>query len=262
MPNQAGGEREAHFVQSLERGLSVITAFGPDTESLTLSDVARLTGLTRAAARRFLLTLVDLGYVRQDGKRFALTREGAGPGLRVPLRPLAAGGRRAAPRAAVPRPARVVVDVGARRPRHRVRRPRPDLAHHDGHHQHRHPLPGVRHLDGARAAGRARRRPPRGATCAPSTSSGSPPTPSPTRRQLRASLDEVREQRPRPRRPGARARPAVARGPGARQARDGGGRRQRLLAHQPGHQGKARRQFLPPLLRAVSDIESDLSRTR
>ena len=73
MPNQAGGEREAHFVQSLERGLSVITAFGPDTESLTLSDVARLTGLTRAAARRFLLTLVDLGYVSQDGKRFALT---------------------------------------------------------------------------------------------------------------------------------------------------------------------------------------------
>jgi IclR family pca regulon transcriptional regulator len=65
--------REAHFVQSLERGLSVITAFGPTTPELSLSDVARATGLTRAAARRFLLTLVDLGYVRQEGKLFRLT---------------------------------------------------------------------------------------------------------------------------------------------------------------------------------------------
>jgi IclR family transcriptional regulator, pca regulon regulatory protein len=65
--------RESHYVQSLERGLSVITAFGPDTPELSLSDVARATGLTRAAARRFLLTLADLGYVRQDGKLFRLT---------------------------------------------------------------------------------------------------------------------------------------------------------------------------------------------
>jgi IclR family transcriptional regulator, pca regulon regulatory protein len=64
--------REPHFVQSLERGLGVITAFGPETSELTLSDVARATGLTRAAARRFLLTLVDLGYARFDGKLFRL----------------------------------------------------------------------------------------------------------------------------------------------------------------------------------------------
>jgi IclR family transcriptional regulator, pca regulon regulatory protein len=68
--NEARGE---HFVQSLERGLSVIRAFGADDPELTLSDVARRTGLTRAAARRFLLTLTDLGYVRSDGKHFALT---------------------------------------------------------------------------------------------------------------------------------------------------------------------------------------------
>jgi IclR family pca regulon transcriptional regulator len=66
-------ERRSHHVQSLARGLSVITAFGPDTPELSLSDVARATGLTRAAARRFLLTLVDLGHVRQDGKLFRLT---------------------------------------------------------------------------------------------------------------------------------------------------------------------------------------------
>ena len=66
-------DRGEHFVQSLERGLSVIKAFGAEDPELTLSDVARRTGLTRAAARRFLLTLVDLGYVRTDGKHFALT---------------------------------------------------------------------------------------------------------------------------------------------------------------------------------------------
>lgn len=66
-------ERGAHHVQSLERGLAVIRAFHADAPELTLSDVARATGLTRAAARRFLLTLVDLGYVRTDGKHFSLT---------------------------------------------------------------------------------------------------------------------------------------------------------------------------------------------
>jgi IclR family pca regulon transcriptional regulator len=65
--------RGEHFVQSLERGLAVIRAFGAEDPELTLSDVARRTGLTRAAARRFLLTLTDLGYVRTDGKQFALT---------------------------------------------------------------------------------------------------------------------------------------------------------------------------------------------
>src|SRR4051794_25420376 len=66
-------ERGSHFVQSLERGLAVIRAFDADHPELTLSDVHRATGLTRAAARRFLLTLTDLGYVRTDGRRFALS---------------------------------------------------------------------------------------------------------------------------------------------------------------------------------------------
>src|SRR5580693_2667682 len=60
------------FVQSLDRGLAVIRAFGPDRERLSLSEVARATHLTRAAARRFLLTLVSLGYVRNDGREFSL----------------------------------------------------------------------------------------------------------------------------------------------------------------------------------------------
>src|SRR3954447_23767995 len=65
--------RAPHFVQSLERGLAVIRAFDEHNVELTLSDVARSTGLTRAASRRFLLTLADLGYVRTDGRWFSLS---------------------------------------------------------------------------------------------------------------------------------------------------------------------------------------------
>ncbi|GAA4972975.1 IclR family transcriptional regulator domain-containing protein [Actinoplanes utahensis] len=64
--------REPYYVQSLERGLAVIRAFDAHHSQLTLSDVARACGLTRAAARRFLLTLTDLGYVRTDGRLFSL----------------------------------------------------------------------------------------------------------------------------------------------------------------------------------------------
>ena len=66
------GRRGSDFVQSLERGLAVIRSFGPDQPRLTLSEVAREAGITRAAARRFLLTLVELGYVRSDGREFSL----------------------------------------------------------------------------------------------------------------------------------------------------------------------------------------------
>ena len=65
--------REPHHVQSLERGLAVIRAFDARHPELTLSEVARICDLTRAAARRFLLTLADLGYVRTDGRMFSLT---------------------------------------------------------------------------------------------------------------------------------------------------------------------------------------------
>ncbi|RJL32449.1 IclR family transcriptional regulator [Bailinhaonella thermotolerans] len=66
-------EEQSDFVQSLARGLAVIRAFDADSPTLTLSEVARVTGLPRAAARRFLRTLAQLGYVRTDGRVFALT---------------------------------------------------------------------------------------------------------------------------------------------------------------------------------------------
>ena len=65
-------ERPAEFVQSLERGLAVIRAFSHDRPRMTLSEVAKETGMTRAAARRFLITLESLGYVSSDGRLFSL----------------------------------------------------------------------------------------------------------------------------------------------------------------------------------------------
>ena len=60
------------FVTALARGLDVITCFGQGAEALTLSEVAKETGLTRGTARRLLLTLEALGYLRSDGKTFRL----------------------------------------------------------------------------------------------------------------------------------------------------------------------------------------------
>ena len=61
------------FVRSLERGLAVIRCFDAEHPDLTLSEVATRTGLTRATARRLLLTLGELGYVSTNGRRFSLT---------------------------------------------------------------------------------------------------------------------------------------------------------------------------------------------
>ena len=68
-----GGERPREFVQSVERGLAIIRSFGPDSPVQTVSDMAAKTGLTRATARRFLITLMELGYIQTDGRNFELT---------------------------------------------------------------------------------------------------------------------------------------------------------------------------------------------
>jgi IclR family pca regulon transcriptional regulator len=61
------------FIESLARGLEVITAFRPGQEACSLSELATATGLARPTVRRILLTLQELGYVRSDGSRFVLT---------------------------------------------------------------------------------------------------------------------------------------------------------------------------------------------
>lgn len=61
------------YVQSLARGLSILKAFDADHIQMTLSQIAARTDLSRATARRFLLTLHHLGYVSMDGRNFQLT---------------------------------------------------------------------------------------------------------------------------------------------------------------------------------------------
>jgi len=61
------------YVQSFARGLAVIRSFSAAAPDQTLTEVAQATGLTRAGARRILLTLAGLGYVESQGRRFRLT---------------------------------------------------------------------------------------------------------------------------------------------------------------------------------------------
>ncbi|WP_078919102.1 IclR family transcriptional regulator domain-containing protein [Streptomyces sp. NRRL S-481] len=61
------------FIESLARGLTVLTAFGEGRPELTLTEVARATGLARATARRALITYEHLGLVTPAGRTFTLT---------------------------------------------------------------------------------------------------------------------------------------------------------------------------------------------
>lgn len=73
--SSVGRELHEHgsFVQSLARGLAVLRVFDAEHQTLRAAEVAERAGVTRAAARRFLLTLVELGYVATDGTQYRLT---------------------------------------------------------------------------------------------------------------------------------------------------------------------------------------------
>jgi IclR family pca regulon transcriptional regulator len=71
-PTDGATAGRSEFVKSLERGLAVIQAFGANRPKLSLTEVAKLTDMTRAAARRYLLSLRAMGYVGSDGKFFWL----------------------------------------------------------------------------------------------------------------------------------------------------------------------------------------------
>jgi len=63
---------DKEFMTTLAKGLSVLGSFGEQRPTMTLSEAAATTGLTRATARRVLLTLSALGYVAQRGRDFSL----------------------------------------------------------------------------------------------------------------------------------------------------------------------------------------------
>lgn len=64
---------ERDRVGSLERGLAVVEILAAHPDGMTLTEMAEAAGLTRAGARRFLLTLVATGYAAQAGRRFSLS---------------------------------------------------------------------------------------------------------------------------------------------------------------------------------------------
>lgn len=68
---RAGSSRE--IVNSVLKAFDVLKAFSRDKPRMTLSEVAEYAGMSRASARRFLLTLAQAGYMASDGKRFQLT---------------------------------------------------------------------------------------------------------------------------------------------------------------------------------------------
>ena len=145
--------RAPDFVQSLARGLEVIRAFDEDHPTLRLSAVAERTRLARAAVRRSLLTLRQLGYVGLRDTAVPPDASDPRPGLRY----LSSLGL---PELALPwmerlaqRVERVVLAQRAGRRRHRLRGPRARAPGDDDLPRRRRAAAGLCNLDGPRAAG-------------------------------------------------------------------------------------------------------------
>ena len=221
--------------------------------------MARATGLTRAAARRFLLTLVELGYVRTDGRLFSLRPRMLELGYAylssLSLPEVASRTwRRWSRRCTSPRSVSVLdgdeVVYVARVPTKRI------MTRGD---QRRHPVPGLRHLDGAGAAGRAADDWLDDYLASATLRAADLAHRSPTPAKLRTELTAVRRAGLRAGRPGAGGGPALARRADPR--RDGQGRRggEHLRARQPrAGRGDPQGRLLPPLLETAKRIEEDL----
>jgi len=70
---RTGARDKGSYVQSLEKGLKVLEAFKPNGPALNIAQAAAISGLDRAGARRILLTLQHLGYLKINGRHFSLT---------------------------------------------------------------------------------------------------------------------------------------------------------------------------------------------
>ena len=145
----------ADFVEAPARGLDVIRVVGPTALEMTVSEAASRTGLARPTARRILITLEELGYVRSTNGGFTLTTKTlelgtayiSALGIWEVARPhLVESGQQ---------DRRIELDGAARRQRHRVHGESAGPQDHRPVGQHRDTLPSRRHLDGTGVARRA-----------------------------------------------------------------------------------------------------------
>lgn len=73
VPDSTHRDKKDDIIHSLARGIELLRAFGPTSDRMTIAQAAKATGLTRAGARRILLTLESMGCVRSDGRQYWLT---------------------------------------------------------------------------------------------------------------------------------------------------------------------------------------------
>ena len=149
MPDRA---EPRDLVGSLRKGLDVMAILAAHPAGMTLTEMAAAAGLTRAGARRLLLTLVAAGYAAQDGRRFALTPRLLGLARQwldgTSLWSFAEPHMRVVAAAAEG----ILLGRGAVRRGRRLCRPRARRTHHERRAACRHAAAGLLHLDGPRPA--------------------------------------------------------------------------------------------------------------
>ena len=222
------------FVESLARGLTVLTAFGEGRAELTLTEVAEATGLARATARRALITLEHLGYVSLARADLPRSPPAYWPSAsrRCPARrcPQIAAPHLAELAGRVHDSASLAVLAGRRDPVHGARRHRP---HHERQHHRRHPASRVRDLAWAASCSPACPRRPNGGSAGPACAPLTPHTVTGPGGSLRPSWTGT-AGRLRAGRRGTGGGPALHRRPGPRPHGRGRGRGERRHAQRRG----------------------------
>ena len=139
----AGRGAGPDFAEALARGLDILACFDARHPSMSLSEIAAVSGLARPTARRLLLTLDELGYVRSDNGSFGLTPKVLELGIAYAASLGLWGIARPHLEALVPPDGGVVVDGAAGRPGHRLRGAGVGAEDHRPPGGHRHPVSGA-----------------------------------------------------------------------------------------------------------------------
>ena len=140
-----------NFIEAIARGLDVIKAFEPHRPAMSLTEVAAAAALARPTARRILLTLTSLGYVRSTAGGFALTPRVLDLGMTYVQAMGLWDVARPHMELLVSRTGESTLDRAARRVRHRLRRAGGRAEDHRLESEHRHQVPRRRRPRSARS---------------------------------------------------------------------------------------------------------------